>query len=71
MVGSSHSLALLGSRSRITRLPNSLGELNPYTTTSFQILPGIQQIAHLDNNEFHTHENICLRNVGFLRPFYM
>ena len=27
--------------------------------------------SQLDNNEFHTHENICLWNVGFLRPFYM
>ena len=40
------SLPLLGSRSGIARLPNSLGELNPYTTTSFQILPGTQQIGN-------------------------
>ena len=28
------------------QLPNSLGKLNPYTTTSFQILPGTQQIGN-------------------------
>ena len=30
----------------IARLPNSLGEFNPYTTTSFRILPGTQQIGN-------------------------
>ena len=30
----------------IAWLPNYLGELNPYTTTSFRILPGIQQIGN-------------------------
>ena len=28
-------------------------------------------MSQLDNNEFHTHKNICLWNVGLLRPFYM
>ena len=40
------SLPLLDSRSGIARLPNSLSEFNPYTTTSFQILPRTQQIGN-------------------------
>ena len=40
-----HHFFWLLTRKGIAWLPNLLGELNPYTTISFRILPGTQQIG--------------------------